>query len=439
MKGGSERVNAKPPDKPQVQPLPKGPIVTWFKLDEGRLVRGSNDLNGLEGPLVFTFTMRLPFPLGLKDDGFFFFGVDGEWTNHDAAGKFGDQAVVGIRICNVPISSNDPWPQHANDVLHKLYHFDSPDESSGRAPGDNAYEQWVSLETPNVRLDTEDQRDEGFAFHRCLAVLNRFLQAHHMTYHDVRVRTVTTRNVGAVVFRGAYTFTEQQEWHFIGPMYMHPDTYPDDPNPRDPNETLNELIGTYKQLDIHPFLNSAEWFRRAEYARRYSGDNVDVVVSLQVSMESMLYATWGMLLVDQGKTSAEIADALSSDPKYRPLLVTILPSLLGGRWDTNAVDTPVGKYWHRLYLLRNDIVHRGHRASWPEAEAAYDAYVDFREFINERLWQRRKVFPRTLLAKVGIPGLSRRGWNPRWMEEFIKMERAEPHLFYLPRDIAGRS
>jgi hypothetical protein len=406
-------------------------------MDAGKLVR-DDDTEGLEGPLVLTFTMQLPFPLGLKDDGFYFFGVEGAWADHDAAQKFGEQAVVGIRICNMPIGSNDPWPVHAGEVLNKLYHFDLPDEFNRQVPSDNAYEQWISLDTPNVRLDTEDQRDEGFAFHRCLVVLNRFLQAHYMTYHDVRVRTVTTRNIGAVVFRGAYTFSEQQEWHFIGEMYMHPEAFPDASGLRDPNDALDELVATYRQLDIHPFLNSAEWFRRAEYARRYSGDNVDVVVSLQVAMESMIYATWGMLLVDQGKTSAEIADTLNSDTKYRSLLVSIFPSLLGGGWDTEAADTPVGKYWHRLYLLRNNIVHRGHRASWPEAEAAYEAYVELREFINERLWQRHKVFPRTLLAKVGIPGLYRRRWNSRWMEDFIKMERAEPGYFYLPRDLAGR-
>jgi hypothetical protein len=423
--------------KPQLQPLPKGPIVTSLKLDEGRLVR-SDDIEGLEGPLVVTFTLQLPFPLGLKDEGYYYFGVDGNWKDNNAVEKFGEQAAVGIRICNISVSSNDPWPQHAGEVLSKLYHFDLPDGLDDQVPSDDAYEQWVSLETPNVQLDTEDHRDEGFAFHRCLAVLNRFLQAHYMTYRDVRVRTLTTRNVGAVVFRGAYTFAEQQEWHFLGPMYMHPDAYPDGPEPRDPNGALNELIQMYRQLDIHPFLNSAEWLRRAEYARRYSGDNVDVVLSLQVSMESMLYATWTMLLVDQGKTSSEIAAALNSQFKYRSLLVSILPTQLGGRWDTDAVDTPVGKYWHRLYLLRNNIVHRGHRASWPEAEAAYEAYVELREFINERLWQRHKTFPRTLLAKIGIPGLRRRGWNSRSMEEFIKMERTEPRLFYLPRDIAGR-
>jgi len=413
--------------------------VTWFKgVDAaGQLIRG-NDIEGLEGPLVVTFTAQLPFPLGLKDDGYYFFGVAGTWTDPDAAVKFGEQAVVTIRVCNIPISSNDPWPVHASEVMNKLYRFDSPEEFNNQVPSDHAYEQWVSLETPNIRLDTEDQRDEGFAFHRCLAVLNRFLQAHYMAYHDVRVRTVTTRNLEAVVFRGAYTFTDQQEWHFIGPMYMHPDAFPDNPSPRDPSEALNELVVAYQQLDIQPFLNSAEWFRRALYARRYSGDHVDVVVSLQVSMESMLYATWTMLLVDQGKTSSEIAGTVNSDTRYRSLLVTILPSLLGGRWDTNAVDTPVGKYWHRLYLLRNEIVHRGHRASWPEAEAAHEAYVELREFINERLWQRHEVFPRTLLAKVGIPGLRRRGWNSPRMEEFINSERAEPRLFYLPRDLAGR-
>jgi hypothetical protein len=241
------------------------------------------------------------------------------------------------------------------------------------------------------------------------------------------------------VLLGAYTVSEDKQWHYLGPMIMHPEAFPIDPSSSDPSVNADNLAGIYSQLDWHPYLRSADWLRRAEYARQYSGDNADVVLSLQISMTSMLYRTWAMLLIDQGKQYADVASALNSGVRLRRLIVSVLPSLLGGRWDVHAVDTAVGRYWKRLYLLHEEILHNGHQPSWPEAEGAYQAYIEMRDFINLRLWERHKSYPRTLLAKVGEAGLIRRGWDSRWMREFMERIRAEPGYFYLARDLTGRN
>jgi Tetratricopeptide repeat len=410
------------------KPLPRWPIVT---------ITGPDATEGLDGPRVMTFTCQLPFPLGLAGGGSYFISASGQWLDPDSAQMFGEHAFVVIRLCSAAKGANDPWPHHASEVLKELYGYEMPsgDASEGASP---AHEQWVTLETPDARLDTDDPRDDGFAFHRCLEVLSRYLRAHYQIFKDVRVRAITTHDVGPVVFRGAYTLQEEREWHYLGAMFMHPDSYPDDPEHKDPKESLDELLGAYGQLDLHPFMTSAEWLRRAEYARRYSGDNTEVVISLQISMESMLYRTWGMLLIDQGKPYADVIEAINSTTGYRQLLVRIFPALLGGRWDIEAPDTPVGTYWKRLYELRNNMVHGGHRPSWPEAEAAYEAYIGMREFINERLWAKHKKYPRTLLAKIGYAGLQRRGWDSRWMREFSEKALAQPGFFYLAHDLAGR-
>lgn len=291
------------------------------------------------------------------------------------------------------------------------------------------------METPNVRLDNEEPLDELFAFHRCLDVLGDFLRAHYFVYNDTRVRPVSIQDVGSVVFMGEYTPQgDTMVWRFVREMFMafgNAWTYPKD---RDINANDKELNAAYRQLKDNPFFIAKEWHRRAVYARQYSGDTIDAVVSLQTSMESMLYATWRMLLVDQGRSSVQISNIVTADSPYRPLLVRHLSQLLGGRWETDAVDTSVGKYWHRLYLLRNRTVHGGYRPSWADGEAAYDAYNEMRDFVNERLWQRYRTYPRTLLAKLGGAGLRRRGWNTTWMEDFIEQVKSEPGPFYMPRD-----
>jgi hypothetical protein len=344
-----------------------------------------------------------------------------------------------MRFSNVPIRGPEPYSARGHDVLKKHFDFTQesakPPESGEDSTNDNAYEQWVTMETPNVRLDNEEPLDGLFAFHRCLEVLSDFLRAHYFVYNDTRVRPVSLQDVGTVVYAGEYKpQAGTLVWQFLREIFMlfgSDWTYSKD---RDPDTDGEKLNAYYRQLKSNPFFTAKEWHRRAVYARQFSGDTVDAIVSLQTSMESMLYATWRMLLVDQGKSSVQISNIVTSDSPYRPLLVRHLSQLLGGRWDTDAVDTTVGKYWHRLYLLRNRTVHGGYRPSWADGEAAYDAYNEMRDFVNERLWQRYRTYPRTLLAKLGGEGLRRRGWSSTWMEDFIEQVNSEPGPYYMPHD-----
>jgi hypothetical protein len=411
--------------------LPKWPIVRSVPPD------GAEGEPFSEGPVI-TFTLQIPFPLGFKDDSVCIVQPFASWADSGAASLYGEKPFVVLRFCNVPIDDYDPYPQRGAEVLKKHYGFTSEeDESKGddQSSSDAVYEQWVSMETPNVRLDNEEPLDEAFAFHRCLQVLSDLLRAHNLVYHDHRVRPITTYDVGAVVFMGEFKqHGETVAWELVRPIYMHPHRYFRFQANRDIGDDSKQLVVAYNQLKDHPFNTAREWYRRAEYAREYSGDSVDVVVSLQTSMESMLYSTWRMLLVDQGKSSVQISNVITPDSPYRPLLVRHLSQLLGGRWDTDAIDTTVGKYWHRLYLLRNRTVHGGYHPSWADGEAAYDAYKEMRDFVNERLRQRYRTYPRTLLAKLGGAGLRRRGWSSEWMESFIKQVESEPGPFYLPHD-----
>jgi hypothetical protein len=36
---------------------------------------------------------------------------------------------------------------------------------------------------------------------------------------------------------------------------------------------------------------------------------------------------------------------------------TVMPPILGGRWDLSDPNTPAGGYWQALYQLRNDVIH----------------------------------------------------------------------------------
>jgi hypothetical protein len=326
--------------------------------------------------------MQIPFPLGFEDDSVFVVEPFGSWADSSAVSAFGEKPYVLMRFSNIPIDDYDPYPRRGHEVLKRHYNFtvETDGDKSGDRPADyHAYEQWVSMETPNARLDIEEPSDEAFTLHRCLEVLSDLLRAHYFVYKDDRVRPITTHDLGPVVFIGEFEPDgEALKWEFLRPMFMHPYSIPDFPANRRIEDDGWKIRAAYNQLKNHPFYNSREWLRRAEYARRYTGDSVDVIVSLQTSMESMLYSTWRMLLVDQGKSSVQISNTVTADSPYRPLVVRVLPQFLGGRWDTDATNTPVGKYWHRLYLARNRTVHGGYRPSWADGEAAHNAYMEMR-------------------------------------------------------------
>jgi hypothetical protein len=179
------------------------------------------------------------------------------------------------------------------------------------------------------------------------------------------------------------------------------------------------------------------WHGRALRALRVRGDMADAVVNLQTAVESMMYDLLGVLMVDEGATSTEIAGVLGGELQFKALVTGQLIPRLGGNWNPNSHGA-FGSYWTKLYRLRNRVVHGGYSPSAAEANDALGAFYTVREFVSERLWDRRKKYPRALLAKVGSNGLVRRGWMTATVRVRSARFQAEPYPFYWARDTAKR-
>jgi hypothetical protein len=201
------------------------------------------------------------------------------------------------------------------------------------------------------------------------------------------------------------------------------------------------VLGLNQAMDAilrkEPFVRARQWRVRAE-RRKCEGDAADSVVSFQIAAESVAYELWGILLVDEGLTSKEIEALRSAEVPYKSLLTRELATRLGGSSDMTMSETPVGRYWNDLYGLRNRIIHAGYLPHDGDAELAEAAFVDFDQFLDERLKAKGKKYPRSFLAKVGRQELEGRGWATKATKAFIAQAEAEPLPFYLPRDIAGR-
>jgi hypothetical protein len=347
------------------------------------------------GPFLYTFTARLPFVLGVSD------GLDHQVDLHVRYASQADDEVfqrgpfVRVRMFNAPIADRKFCFANMPEVVHHFYGAEYP---FGEADGTHLYEQWISLETPAVFLEGEKASDPAYAFHRCLSVLNLFLQAFALARDDDRVRPISSRELRPVVVVGELDLSGS--WRLQQSMLMHPDAKERQLSTRSAAEhtdALNAAMG--RLLSSEPFIRTGQWRMRAE-RRKYEGDAADSVISFQTAAETLAYELWTLLLADEGLTEQEVKTRQVAGIHFKSLLIRELGPRLGGAWDLSSQRSPVGQYWNRLYVLRNRIVHSGYLAHDSDAANAEAAFAAFDTFLDGQLRSKAKQFPIAARAKL---------------------------------------
>lgn len=363
------------------------------------------------GPLVYTFAFPLPFTLGLTHDGIHFMDVRppsldlatmSPWRFADAAHQFGAVPTVRLRFCKCPTEGLQIIPRRIDVAATVLYGSSSHLSEANPLPYNPdgaAYEQWVSIETAGARLQWEAADDPAYAFHRAWYALSDFLASYIVAFGVLTVRPISTEDIGRLVLRGAYD--RDGQWHALGPIIFHPERFDVYVGDRDQLAEISTLSNAVTMVQgQHPIVTTKLWRWRAKAAEQ-RGDTVDQVVGLQTSMETLLFSVWRMSMVDQNLTLAAINAAVDETPPFKSLLSTVMPRILGGRWNLAKTDHPVGIYWRDLYTIRNRIVHGGYVPSRGDAQAAENAYLAMRQFVNVRLWEKRRKYPRAMLTRLG--------------------------------------
>jgi hypothetical protein len=397
------------------------------------------DLSRLvDGPFVVTFTAHLPFPVGVPQDLGHVLLLGQPFKDASAAEVFGPRPWVKVRVFDTVEQGLPMWRKGTHAALNHFYGVQLDDSEEARYGKDQfrVHDQWVTLETPHAALEGEDPAtDRAFSFHRCVTIFNLFLQTALILTGDVRIRTISTHDLRPVVIIGA--LEQGREWRHLSVMYMHggearPEGLLITEKPFSEGE-LNE--GMYAIITNKPYMNTAIWRSRAQRALRQTGDAADAIISFQVAAESMLFDTYRMLLVDDGLSSVEITSQLSEDIPFKTLLTWRLPEKLGGLWDVTRAEAPIGQYWANLYLVRNSIIHTGIQPNNGHAQAAQAAYWALRDFLESRLWEKRKTYSRTLYVRVGKEQLAERGWLTSPMQRIIDDIDKGPQPFYWPYDL----
>lgn len=393
------------------------------------------------GVCLYTFTARLPFVLGIPNDLGHTIASGERYADPEDAAVFGERPFVSIRVFAAEESGLPTWPRGTRVALKHFYdHEVDLDEAERYGEAELvAYDQWITLETPSAPTESEVSRpDPGFAFHRSLQFLNLFLRAVQGATRDIRIRPVTSHDLQPVVIVGA--IRPGAPWKLLTVMFMHPEARPDPlPPPEGPVTEAQVNGGIQAVLTQRPYLTTILWRSRAQRALRQTGDPADAIISYQVAAESLVFDTFRMLLVDEGKASAEIEAAVDGEVAFKPVLTKSLPSRLGGSWDVTLAHGALRQYWEDLYLVRNRIVHGGFDPHGGHAQDAEKGYRALRDHLESRLVAKMTDYPRTACARFGREGLSARGLMTKRMSRLIEGFEHEAGPWYWPWDVAGRA
>ena len=328
--------------------------------------------------------------MGISDD----FGQEISWpaeyAKEEDAQTFAKPPFVRLRLFHATLADRKFSPANAPAAVRHFYQAEYDSGPADDKVDPHLYEQWVSLETPAALLTDESPDDGAYAFHRCLSALNVYLQAFALARNDDQVRSISSRELRPIVIVGAMSLTGT--WTERGPILMHPDAKGRQLRSRpvaEHAESLNRAIQT--MLLGNPFLRSWQWKARAE-RRRYEGDSADAVVSFQIAAEVFLFEIWALLLADEGRTPAEVAD-LRRTTTFASLVKTELSQRLGGSWDTTRPRARVGHYWRDLYEVRTRVVHAGYLPHDGDSEKAERAFEGLEGFVRERLGTRARRYP----------------------------------------------
>lgn len=352
------------------------------------------------------------------------------------------QVFVNIRFFDNTTSGLPVFQKGIHAAMKSFYNYDVDGSPEDRYGEDKfiEHDQWVTLETPYAPTVEEDPvTDPAYTFHRCLQVLNLFLQSTLLVTGDVRIRTVSSHDFRPIMVVGARKLANK--WSLLSYMQMHPEfSTPNGLIPESiPGLTQDLLNSGIEAISAEkPYITTIVWRSRAQRSMQQAGDATDAIINYQIAAESLLFDTYRMLLVDEGLSSSEITSEVNSDTPFKSLITRILPGKIGGQWDVTLPKTPVGAYWSNLYEMRNQIMHAGVPANMDQALEARRAYRGLVKHLEGRLLERRNRYPRTALVRFGLQRIQAEVKISRAFLEKLTQIEGETTPYFLPYDEAGR-
>jgi len=383
---------------------------------------------------IATYLFRFPFGLGLDADRDHIIQSLSLEALTQGYSEVESQTYVTFKLYRVHTGGERYVPENLNIAAWHFYGQDIPLEHPDRrfAP-DQAYELWVSAETPLRRLPGEPDIPAR-TLERCLRAVDVLLRAYRLATRDPSVHPLGPAGMHKTVPVGVRD--NDGQWKFLMMLVMRPESgIQSYPTTMTTQETFSFAKAVQGLVIQHPFIRGKD-LELTAYRQAYALDDLmSAVVSLQTSVESSLFELWHVSMVDAGMSQSAIEAEIQTDKPFKVLIRSTLPMILGGNWDVTAAGTPVGNYWQHLYLLRNDVVHSGLPVQEWQYERAYAAHLALRRYIAQRLLTKWRKYPRTLTAFVNARGLPPDLSPSKAAQNCMNIILSEAVPFWFPQDI----
>jgi hypothetical protein len=390
--------------------IPKRPVIQSSE--------AADVFRGFPEEALATYLLRVPFNLALDP------GQIQTLRLSDSENTEGTTTPIEVRfrLLRLKTGGERYFPTRLSAAAVGLYNteLDLGDPDALYAP-DEAYETWVSAETPLRRARSEPEYPAR-TLERCVGALRVMLTGYRLATRDQNVYPVGPAAADRWMIVGVSV--PGQPWQHLSTILMRPEsgipTYPGVLAPEQ-LQAFNSAVGLIAA--DHPFVRGKD-LELTAYRQAYALDDLPAaVISLQTAMESTLFDLWRTSLVDHGKTAKAIGTIAFVDTSFKTLMSTVMPMILGGRWNLSEPDTPAGAYWQTLYQLRNDVIHSAAIVQEWQYDTAYQAHNALIRDLAERLLTRWRTLPRTLLAfgrARGFPeGLSPSRRSQRTLSELL--------------------
>jgi hypothetical protein len=358
---------------------------------------------------LLNFYLELPFHMPYMSGATFNMALmDEQWVQPTPEGLPETPLVYLSAIQKRALSKPDPSPalQHTlRALLHTRGRPDIQTSFDGNLQGPPPLHIATIIEaiTPKVLLQSEVET--GRSSHpstyldRCLRALNMWIRSIAVATGLLTVGTVSRENLA-----GFMPFFHQRP---DDGAIVRGDFYQVHKNPAT-SANLITTKGSVEKIrrcassidDTHGVWKAAEWRQAAYRLAAIEGQYDMAVIALNTALEILVFGIARVLLVDEGKTTAEIDALLHGRLGVDDVCHQHIEHRIGGRWGATDPSCAFGDVNQRVVDIRNQIAHRGHSISYHETEAALKSFVGFMQFVTERVGTKRRKYPRALMDLV---------------------------------------
>ncbi len=244
----------------------------------------------------------------------------------------------------------------------------------------------VDLEHETYLKDCQRYKNDYFI--QLLSVLNKIVLSYMITMNDDDCHYLTKEMLPAFLLAKETNIESWESSSFLFVLHMN---LPIEKELVSKAE-MYEITSFYSVItsNSNPFVIGEQltYMAKKSFRQGYYMESINYV---QTSVETLIRTLFEELLIVEGKSDFEINKQLE-DTAFMHIIKRHLSHKLGGNWDVNKRNTPIGEWYENTYQIRNKAIHKGYIPTFQEADEALNCALDFKKFIVERIKKNTKKF-----------------------------------------------